>query len=166
MTPCRPRAAFATQTKPPLFHVHTPRTHIRHTSPCLRLNRLISEDKHALHPEDTLRRAGDQMRSAHAGMWPVVQDDVVVGMIEGPNPDWCIQRFGHDPDQCPVSSHMSRIIPHCFDDDDCAKTLRYMKAHHLQHVPVTDHAGHFLGIVTLEDLTAALARRNSRKVSN
>jgi CBS domain-containing protein len=123
--------------------------------PCHKLNRVIS-DKTAFRPGDTLRSAGDRMRSLHADAWPVVEDQTLVGMIEGPNPDWRAQGHGHDPNDSFVATCMHASVPHCHDDDDCAEALNYMIEHHLRYVPVTDHDEHYVGIVSIEDLLTAL----------
>jgi predicted transcriptional regulator len=120
------------------------------------LRRLISVDKQALKPDDTLRRAGEKMRSLQAAAWPVVKDHVVIGMIEGPNPDWRAQRYGHDPDKSVVSACMHLEVPHCYDDEDCSEVLEFMLSRHLRYVPVTDRQERFVGIVSLDDVLAAL----------
>jgi len=124
--------------------------------PCRTLSGIISADKRAFGPHDTLRCAGNQMRSLHAGAWPVVENRTILGMIRGPSPDWRAQRFGHDPEESFVSACMNDEVSHCYDDDDCAVVLQYMLDHHLRYIPVTDHEEHFVGIVGLEDILSAL----------
>ena len=124
--------------------------------PRRKLSRIISGDKHAFRPDDTLRCAGDQMRSLHAGAWPVVSDQMIVGMLEGPNPDWHAQRFGHDPEESLVSNCMLPEVSRCYDDDDCDEALQFMLQRHLRYVPVTDHEEHFVGIVSLDEILSAL----------
>jgi CBS-domain-containing membrane protein len=130
--------------------------------PSRTLRRIISGDKQALRPEDTLRHAGNQMRSLHAGSWPVVQDRTIVGVIEGPDPDWRAQRFGHDPERSMVGASMRGHMEHCYDDEDCVEALDFMLAHHLRYVPVTDHEEHFLGIVSVEEILGALVNSETR----
>jgi predicted transcriptional regulator len=121
------------------------------------LRRIISGDKQALRPDDTLRSAGNQMRSLHAGAWPVVKDRMIVGVIHGPDPDWRAQRFGHDPEKSTVSACMHYDVERCYDDEDCVEALDFMLSHDLRYVAVTDHEEHFLGIVSLEEILSALA---------
>jgi predicted transcriptional regulator len=128
----------------------------RSASASHQLRRVISGDKQALKPDDTLRRAGNRMRPLQAAAWPVVKDHVVIGMIEGPNPDWRAQRYGHDPDKSFVSACMHLEVPHCYDDEDCSQALEFMLARHLRYVPVTDHKEHFVGIVSLDEILTAL----------
>lgn len=128
---------------------------------CPKVQGVIHADIRALQPDETLRSAGDHMRSHHAGTWPVVQDRTLVGMIECPNPDWTAQRFGHDPNEARVCTIMTGHVTHCFDDDDCAKAIKFMRQNHLSYMPVTDHEDHFLGIVSLDDLLGALAERKA-----
>src|SRR6187402_2609662 len=114
-------------------------TETRSARSCYKLRRLISGDKQALKPDDTLRRAGEKMRPFQAAAWPVVKDHVVIGMIEGPNPDWRAQRYGHDPDKSVVSACMQLEVPRCYDDEDCSEALEFMLSRHLRYMPVTDH---------------------------
>jgi predicted transcriptional regulator len=96
------------------------------------------------------------MRSLQAAAWPVVKNHVVIGMIEGPNPDWRAQRYGHDPDKSLVSACMQLDVPRCYDDEDCSEALEFMLARHLRYMPVTDHKEHFVGIVSLDEILTAL----------
>jgi CBS domain-containing protein len=126
-----------------------------------KLRRLISGEKIAFCPRDTLRTAGDRMRRLHADTWPVVDHEALVGAITDPNPDWRAQGHGHDPTQSFVAAcmHAGLEVPHCHDDDDFDAALRYMIEHHLRYVPVTDRDEHYLGIVGLEDLLAVMVER-------
>ena len=128
----------------------------RSASSSRQLRRVISGDKQALKPDDTLRRAGNRMRPLQAAAWPVVKDHIVIGMIEGPNPDWRAQRYGHDPDKSLVSACMHLDVPSCYDDEDCSRALEFMLARRLRYVPVTDHTEHFVGIVSLDEILTAL----------
>lgn len=129
-----------------------------------KLNGIISGDKHAFRPDDTLRCAGDTMRALHAGAWPVVKDRRLIGMIDGPSPDWHAQRFGHDPDHARVSACMHEDVSHCYDDEDCALALEFMLSRHLRYMPVTDHDEQFLGIVSLDEVLGAVVGTAADKV--
>jgi len=121
------------------------------------LGLVISGDKHALRPDDSLRSAGNQMRTHHAGAWPVVKDRTIIGVIQGPNPDWRAQRFGHDPELSPVAAACKCCdVEHCYDDEDCINALDFMLSRDLRYVAVTDHQENFLGIVSLEEILTAL----------
>jgi CBS domain-containing protein len=135
----------------------------RTTRPGYLLRRLITGDKVACRPHDTLRTAGDRMRRLHADAWPVVDHEALVGIITDPNPDWRAQGHGHDPNCSFVSAcmHKELEVPHCHDDDDCEAALRYMLEHHLRYVPVTDHDERYVGIVGLEDLLAAMVEKDA-----
>src|SRR3954468_3777378 len=111
----------------------------RAESLCRTLRGIISRDKQAFGPHDTLSSAGQHMRSMHAGAWPVVENRTILGMVKGPNPDWHAQGFGHDPAASLVSACMNDEVSRCYDDEDCARALEYMLQHHLRYVPVTDH---------------------------
>src|SRR5215212_5839364 len=108
------------------------------------LRSLISADKAALRPHDTLRCAGDHMRSLHVVAWPVVEDRTILGMIKGPSPDRRAQGFGHDPELSEVAACMNNEVARCYDDDDCMTALEFMLQHHLRYIPVTDHEEHFV----------------------
>src|SRR3954470_13930037 len=122
-TPASPTRSL----NPSCFAMNAAATHRGLARPTHPLGLVISGDKHALRPDDSLRSAGNQMRTHHAGAWPVVKDRTIIGVIQGPNPDWRAQRFGHDPELSPVAAACKCCdVEHCYDDEDCINALDFM----------------------------------------
>ena len=121
-----------------------------------KLSQLVADKAGLLHPEDTLQTAGDRMRSQNAETMPVTEGRKLVGMMDQANPDHQAARFGHDPTHTSVGETMTHQACYCTEDDECAEALRKMDECKVQHLPVVDSEMRIIGMVTREDLTAAL----------
>lgn len=105
-----------------------------------------------LHPQESVQRAGDEMRELEAETLPVSEGRRLVGVVDQPHPDRRAGGQGHDPKSTHVSEYMTRNVPYCFEDEDCATALRKMEERQLDRLPVVDREMRILGVVTRADL--------------
>jgi predicted transcriptional regulator len=119
-----------------------------------RVEEILSDKPPTLHPQDTVQKAGERMREAHAEQWPVTEEKKIVGVVEQPHPDRAVARYGHDPNQTLVAQNMSRDVAYCYEDQTCAEALAAMDARHFQYLPVVDRNLRITGIISREELLA------------
>ncbi|MES2597291.1 MAG: CBS domain-containing protein [Verrucomicrobiota bacterium] len=118
------------------------------------LNSLAADKSGALHPDDTVRTAGDRMRENDASTWPVTEGRNLVGMIDNRNPDWQVTRHGHDPEDCKVGEIMNKDLLFCYEDEDCSKAHQLMEEHSLAFIPVVDREMRIVGIFSRKEIRA------------
>jgi len=116
------------------------------------LQSLAVEKAGALHPQDTVKTAGDRMRAHDAASWPVAEDRKLVGMIDEKNPDWQVGGRGHDPKTWQVGQIMSRELLFCYENEDCASAQKVMKERGLRYLPVVDRQMRIVGIFSREEI--------------
>jgi CBS domain-containing protein len=116
-----------------------------------------------LHPGDNVEAAGERMRKNEAGAWPVVEDNKLVGMVAGKNPDWKVGGHGHNPTDEKVGDIMNREAIFCREDDDCAYAEELMREHGLSHIPVVDREMRVVGIFSKREIEVMLSGNDAEK---
>ncbi len=119
------------------------------------LESLQPEANGALHPQDSVERAGQRMRAHDAEEWPVAEDRKLVGMVDEHDPDWQAGGHGHDPKTLKVGEIMSKDLVFCYEDEDCANAHLLMETRGLSHLPVVDRNMRIVGIFSRAEVTAA-----------
>lgn len=116
------------------------------------LDKLTADKSGALHPEDTVKTAGERMRQHEATLWPVTEGRNLVGMINEENPDWKVTRHGHDPNDCKVGEIMNEDLVYCYEDEDCATAQKLMEERGILFLPVVDRQMRIVGIFSRAEI--------------
>ena len=137
-----------------LLHIpHMPDKTDKASQGAASLKELAAEKAGALHKEDSVEHAGDQMRERGANAWPVVEEDrKLVGMVDSDNPDWRIGGRGHDPKDWRVRDIMTKNIIFCYEDENCAHAWDLMATNKLTYLPVVDRDMRIVGIFSREEI--------------
>jgi CBS-domain-containing membrane protein len=134
-------------------------------SPSLPLNVLAGQKEGVLHPDDSVKTAGEIMRKHDAKTWPVADERKLVGMVDERNPDWNLGGHGHDPKDFLVGQIMNRDMVFCYEDEDCSHAERLMAEQDLQYLPVVDRQMRMVGIFSRREITEmASADANRQKI--
>lgn len=102
---------------------------------------------------DSLEQAAQLMWESDCGAVPVVDGaGRAVAMIT--DRDICMAAYTQGKRLCDVtvSTAMSKCIQSCGPDDTLDQVERLMTEHQIRRIPVLDHEGHPLGILSLNDL--------------
>ena len=118
------------------------------------LKTLAAEKAGALHPEDSVQKAGERMLARGADAWPVAEERKLVGMIDEKHPDRQLGREGHDPKGWTVGQIMSRDLVFCYEDEDCVQAEQLMKERGLRYLPVVDREMRIVGIFSRAEIAA------------
>jgi CBS domain-containing protein len=102
-------------------------------------------------PSDTVEDVARTMSEIDSGAVPVVDDDVVIGMIT--DRDIVIRVVAERKDGLtPVSEVMTEGVESCLEDDDIAEAARRMAELQMRRLVVFDSAGDLSGIISLGDI--------------
>lgn len=116
------------------------------------LSEIMSTDVQTLAPEDSLRRAAEQMESLDVGALPVCSGQRLLGMLT--DRDIVVRAIaeGLDPDEACVSDIMSDEVQTARADEDSEAAMRLMGERQIRRLPVVDEDQRLVGIVSLADL--------------
>ncbi len=102
-------------------------------------------------PTDTVEDVARMMSEIDSGAIPVLEDDVVVGMIT--DRDIVIRVIAERKDGfTPVSDVMTEGVESCLEDDDIAEAARLMAELQMRRLVVFNGEGKLSGIISLGDI--------------
>jgi CBS domain-containing protein len=126
----------------------------------MKVAQLMTKDVRTCRQTDMLDHAVRLMWDHDSGALPVIDAfGVVIGMVT--DRDACIAALMQgQPLQCvPVSVAMSKNVVACRPDDTDRAVSRLMAKHKIRRIPVVDDGQRPIGIVSLDDLALAMAKR-------
>ena len=102
-------------------------------------------------PDDTVEEVARMMSEIDSGAIPVIEDDVVVGIIT--DRDIVIRVIAERKDGfTPVSDVMTQGVESCLEDDDIAEAARRMAELQMRRLIVFNDQGELSGIISLGDI--------------
>ncbi|MDF3069161.1 MAG: hypothetical protein K0R38_4762 [Polyangiaceae bacterium] len=113
---------------------------------------LMTRDCASVTTDDTLSVAAGRMWEKDCGALPVLQGDVVVGMLT--DRDICMATWsrGAPPNDLRVVDAMSTKLVSCTTGDSIKQVEAAMRSQQVRRLPVVDTEGHLLGIISLADI--------------
>lgn len=127
------------------------------TSPARMLvHQVMTRDVKSCSPGDTLASAARLLWDHDIGGLPVIDDaGRIAGMVT--DRDLCMAAYtqGVPLHEVRVASVMARPVHTCREEDPLAQVLRTMAEQQVRRVPVVDHQGRVVGIVSINDLARA-----------
>lgn len=127
----------------------------------MQIEELMTRDVKTCHGSESLHRAAMMMWDHDIGAIPVVNESgQVVGIVT--DRDACMAAYlQRQPLDClPVMAAMSNHVITCRPEDTDDKVAEMMSKNQIRRVPVVDDDQHPVGIVSLNDLALAMARRH------
>lgn len=105
----------------------------------------------AAKPTDTVEDVARMMSEIDSGAIPVIEDDLVIGMIT--DRDLVIRVIAERKDGfTPVSEVMTQGVESCLEDDDIAEAARRMAELQMRRLVVFNSEGELSGIISLGDI--------------
>lgn len=113
---------------------------------------LMTKDCACVTTRDNLATAAGKMWETDCGALPVVQDEIVVGMIT--DRDICMATWsrGLPPDSIDVLGAMSTKLVSCTTGDSIKQVEAAMRSSQVRRLPVVDNQGRLVGIISLADI--------------
>ena len=123
----------------------------------MRVSELMTRNPACVTPQQSVREAASEMERCDCGCLPVVEqgrNSKVVGVVTDRDIAMRAVGRGRGPDTL-VKDVMS-ASPHCCrDDDEVDLVRRIMAEQQVRRVPVVDHAGNSVGMISQADLARA-----------
>lgn len=116
------------------------------------VSEIMSRDVQVIQPQESLRRAAQQMQALEVGALPVCDGERLLGMLTDRDITVRGVAAGMDPDSACVSDVMSPDIEFCTADQDTEEVMRVMGERQVRRLPVVDENKHVVGIVSLGDV--------------
>ena len=132
----------------------------------MKVAELMIEEVIACSPDDALNRAAQIMWENDCGCVPVVDRAArLIAMLT--DRDVCMAAYtrGGTLKDIRVSAAMSSELYSCKPDDDLVVVQKMMRERQVRRIPVSDDAGRLVGILSLNDVARAIARKAVTKTS-
>lgn len=117
----------------------------------MRVREFMTAQVVAAKPTDTVEDVARMMSEIDSGAIPVIEDDLVIGMIT--DRDIVIRVIAERKDGfTPVSEVMTQGVESCLEDDDIAEAARRMAELQMRRLVVFNSEGELSGIISLGDI--------------
>jgi CBS domain-containing protein len=122
----------------------------------MKCQEIMSDSPVCCLPQDSVGQAARLMRRERIGSVPVVTDDIrreLIGIVS--DRDLAIKVVGEsrDPNRTTVFDVMTSAVVACRDVDDVSSAVMTMAANEIRRVPVVNHSGRLIGIISQDDIT-------------
>ena len=148
----------------------------------MRVRETMTRLVHTIRAEATLEQASCHMRDENIGFLPVVEES---GLVEMHTNEDIVEKIGFlpaveeavlvgvltdrdivvraiasgkDPRTTPVSEIMTQHFAICYEEDDIAEAAVVMQEKKVRRLFVLNRGGHTVGVVSLDDISAADTR--------
>ena len=115
-------------------------------------------------PNDSVSQAARVMRREHTGPLPVVSDErtkEIIGIVTHRDLAIKVVAESRDPNRTTVGDVMTRTIVVCREDDDLSSAIAAMEEYQIRRIPVIDHGGHVVGVISQFDVSVAFPERRA-----
>ncbi len=118
---------------------------------------VMTRDVEIINPNDSLKDAAEKMRTLNVGPLPVCDGDRLKGIITDRDIVVRAVSQGMNPNDTHVSQAMTAEVEYVYEDEDISKVARKMKDEQIRRILVLNRDKRLVGIVSLGDLTEAMA---------
>jgi CBS domain-containing protein len=113
---------------------------------------VMTREVQVVHPDDTLDKAAERMKSLNVGPLPVCDGDRLHGMITDRDITVRAVSAGKDPQRTPVRDVMTDHVVTVFEDEDVRHAAKLMEEHQIRRLVVLNRDKRLAGVVSLGDL--------------
>lgn len=103
-------------------------------------------------PDLSLLEAGHVLQRIRAGVLPVVEGEKLVGIATDRDMFLGLTTRDAKPSEVTVGDVMRRDVVTCAPGDPLLHAVRQMEERGLRRLPVADHSGSLVGILSLDDI--------------
>lgn len=122
---------------------------------------IMQESVRSISPQENVRTAARYMREGDFGVLPVVENDIVIGMIT--DRDVVVRVVAEDleAESTPVREAMTSSVLKVSPDDDIREASRMMSENQVRRLAVVNSDSHLVGVISLGDLAEHQDLRDS-----
>jgi CBS domain-containing protein len=117
-----------------------------------RVKDVMTHGVETIRPDDTIQAAARRMGELDIGPLPVVEDQVVVGILTDRDITVRAVAEGRDPTRTTVRETMSPQLVCCQAEEDLLSAVQRMEECEVRRLPVIDRNNHLVGMVALADV--------------
>lgn len=130
----------------------------------MKVKEAMHKDAKWVSPDTPLSKVAEMMKELDIGALPVGKDDRLVGMVT--DRDIACRGFANsaDPAKLTAEKVMTKGIVYCKADEDLEDALRLMESRQIRRLPVIDDKKRMVGMLSLGDVSHAVARNLSGEV--
>ena len=130
----------------------------------MKVKEAMHKDAKWVSPDTPISRIAKMMKDLDVGALPVGKDDRLVGMVT--DRDIICRAFADsaDPSRLTAEEVMTKGIVYCKADEDIEDALRLMESKQIRRLPVIDDNKRMVGMLSLGDVSHAVARTLSGEV--
>lgn len=122
----------------------------------MRVSEAMTRDVRVCSPGHSIRDCAKAMAEMDAGVLPVAENNLLVGMITDRDIAIRAVAAGKGPDT-PVREILSKEVLFCFDDQEVDNVAKSMGDARVRRVPVLTRDQRLVGIVSLSDVALKLS---------
>jgi len=125
----------------------------------MKCSEVMTENPVCCLPNDSVSQAARVMRREHISPVPVVNDErtkEIIGIITDRDLAIKVVAESRDPNRTTVGDVMTHAIVVCRENDDLSSALSAMEQYQIRRVPVIDHGGRLVGIISQEDVSSCI----------
>lgn len=123
----------------------------------MKLSETFRSEVVTVQPEETIRAAAEKMKEKNVGAVVVVKSGKVAGIVS--DRDIALKvALGKATSETPVSSIMTTNVLTIWDDQGVFNATQYLRGRKVRRLPIIDRQEKLVGMLTLDDLFALLAR--------
>ena len=109
---------------------------------------------HSIAPSATVLEATQKMNAHKLGALLVMVDGQVVGMFTERDVLRRVVAEERNPAKCTIAEVMTSDVICCHADDDLDEISAIMQQKKIRHIPVCDHSGRMMGMISIGDVNA------------
>jgi CBS domain-containing protein len=120
---------------------------------------IMTIDVESVTASDSLSRAAEIMWRRDCGIVPVVDCDLLLGVITDRDIAIAAATRNLNPSEITAGSMIGRPVRTCRMEDTVGSVVRLMRRHRIRRIPVVGERGELLGILSVADLLSASKRK-------
>jgi CBS domain-containing protein len=107
--------------------------------------------------EMNVNDAARKMRFWDIGLLPVVENNLVIGVVTDRDIALRALGEGHTAEVTAVREIMTPAVAWCYEDDVLTEAVKIMEDNHVRRLLVLDQAKRLVGVLSLDDLAAHMS---------
>lgn len=123
----------------------------------MRVSEVMTRDVETVSSEMTLFAAARKMKQFDIGFLPVVEDQVVAGVITDRDITLRGLGEGRDPHVTTVKEIMTPDVLWCYEDDVLTEAATIMEENQVRRLLVLNQMNKLVGLLSLDDLAARMS---------
>ena len=115
----------------------------------LKISDIMTRLVEVVPPEMSVRDVAELMKQRNLGVYPVCEDQSLLGMVTDRDLALRVLAEGKDPDATRVAEIMSTDVASCSPEDRVDEVLPLMASRRIRRIPVLSSDRRLVGLVTL-----------------